>query len=165
MDSPSHFFLPDLVSYCTYPLRTNPNGEEQARASEEWLIDGSDLSPRKRKALTKLKSGDLTAACFPDTEPSHLRVCCDYINFIFTLDDWLEELDVQGNNSIENWCVTAMRDPVNFQTDKKAALLMKSYVTRISSLYGEISNDDIQQIFQPFLSDGWSCMSGTIHKE
>ena len=129
MDSPSHFFLPDLVAYCTYPLRTNPNGEEQARASEEWLIDGSDLSPRKRKALTKLKSGDLTAACFPDAEPSRLRVCCDYINFLFTLDDWLEELDVQGNNSIENWCVAAMRDPVNFQTDKKAALLMKSYVT------------------------------------
>lgn len=33
------------------------------------------------------------------------------------------------------------------------------------SLYNEISNDGIQQIVQPFLSDGWTCMSGAIRKE
>ncbi len=128
MNPPSYFFLPDLVSYCTYPLRINPNGKEQARASQEWLIDGGDLSPRKKKGIMQLKGGDLTAACFPDADSPHLRVCCDYINYLFNLDDWLEELDVQGNSSVEDCCIAAMRDPVNFQTDKKAGLLMKSYV-------------------------------------
>ncbi len=125
MNPPSYFFLPDLVSYCTYPLRINPNGKEQARASQEWLIDGGDLSPRKKKGIMQLKGGDLTAACFPDADSPHLRVCCDYINYLFNLDDWLEELDVQGNSSVEDCCIAAMRDPVNFQTDKKAGTFLR----------------------------------------
>ena len=32
--TPSYFILSDLVSRCIYLLRTNPNGEGQARASE-----------------------------------------------------------------------------------------------------------------------------------
>ncbi|KAF8348784.1 isoprenoid synthase domain-containing protein [Amanita rubescens] len=141
MDPPSYFFLPDLASYCTYPLRINPNGEEQGRASQEWLIEGGDLTPKKKRVIMQLKGGDLTAACFPDADPFHLRACCDYINYLFNLDDWLEELDVQGNNSVENCCIAAMRDPVNFQTDKKAGLLMKSFFSRFSQTAGRVCQE------------------------
>ncbi|KAF4571081.1 terpene cyclase [Pleurotus pulmonarius] len=128
--SPDHFVLPDLVSDCTYPLRVNDNCEEVARVSEQWLLDAANHSERKRRAFLGLKAGELTAACYPDADAFHLRVCVDFMNYLFNLDDWLDEFDVEGTRGMHDCCVGAMRDPLNFETDKRAGIMTKSFFSR-----------------------------------
>ncbi|KAF8629977.1 hypothetical protein AX17_005542 [Amanita inopinata Kibby_2008] len=135
-DAPSHFILPDLVSHCTYPLRVNANCYKQARASERWLLRGANHNKKRRAAFMGLKAGELTAACYPDADAPHLRVCDDFMNYLFNLDDWLDEFDVEGTCGMEKCCIGAMRNPINFQTDKKAGILTKSFFSRLVQTAG-----------------------------
>ena len=125
--SPS-FILPDLVSYCKYPLRVNPHGPEQSRASEQWLLGGTNHNERRRAAFLGLKAGYLTAACYPDADATCLRIMTDFMNYYFNIDDWTDEFDVDDTITMEECCIAAMRDPINFQTDKNVGILTKSYV-------------------------------------
>ena len=125
---PSHAILPDLVSYCKYPLCVNPYGREQGRASDQWLLEGANHDDRKRTTFLGLKAGKLAAACYPDADATHLRVVADFLNYLFNIDDWTDEFDVDDTITVEECCMGAMRDPINFQTDKKAGILTKSYV-------------------------------------
>lgn len=120
------FILPDLVSDCPFPLRVNPHCNEVARASEQWLLKGANLSPGRAVAFMGLKAGELTAACYPDADPFHLRVCDDFMNYLFNLDDWLDEFDLEDTYGMAECCIGAMRDPMDFVTDKRAGNMTKS---------------------------------------
>jgi len=120
------FILPDLVSHCPYRIQVNPHCYEVARASERWLLSGTQLSPSRAKKFMGLKAGELTAACYPHADPFHLRVCNDFMNYLFNLDDWLDEFTFEDAESLANCCIAAMRDPFNYPTDKKAVLMTKS---------------------------------------
>lgn len=99
-----------------------------ARQSEQWLLAAAKHNEKKRIAFMGLKAGELTASCYPDADAFHLRVCDDFMNYLFNLDDWLDEFDVDDTNGMRNCCIGAMRDPIGFETDKKAGILTKSYV-------------------------------------
>ena len=117
------------MSDCTYPLRVNPHGIEQGRASEKWLLEGANHSERKHAAFLGLNAGYLASVCYPDADATRLRIVADFLNFLFNLDDWTDEFDVNDTVTMEECCIGAMRDPINFQTDKKAGILTKSYVS------------------------------------
>ncbi|TFK27829.1 terpene synthase [Coprinopsis marcescibilis] len=133
---PTSFVLPDLVSDCPFPLRVNPNCNKAARESERWLLAGANLSPPRTEKLMGLKAGELTAACYPDADLFHLRVCDDFMNYLFNLDDWLDEFDLDDTYGMANCCLAAMRDPVGCDTDKRAGLMTKSYFARYVSTAG-----------------------------
>lgn len=122
------FILPDLVSHCPYIPRNNKHCDAQARLSEEWFLEIAQHSEKKRIAFMGLKAGELTASCYPDANADRLRVCDDFMNYLFNLDDWLDEFDVNDTNGIRDCCLGAMRNPNEFQTDKKAGILTKWYV-------------------------------------
>jgi hypothetical protein len=126
--SPSYFILPDLVPHCKYPLRVNPHGREQCHVSEQWLLERANHSDTRRAAFLGLKAGALTDRCYPDADATCRRVVNDFLNYIFSLDDWLEEFDVDKTITMEECCVAVMRDPINFRTDKNGGILTKSYV-------------------------------------
>jgi hypothetical protein len=73
-----------------------------------------------------LRAGELTAACYPDTDAFHLRVCADFMNYLFNLDDWLDEFDVIDTNGMADCCIAALRNPLTFETDKAAGKMSKS---------------------------------------
>lgn len=73
-----------------------------------------------------LKAGELTAACYPDASPFHLRVCDDFMNWLFNLDDWLDEFTLEDTYGMAKCCIAAMRDPHSYATDKRAGLMAKS---------------------------------------
>lgn len=125
-DASTSFILPDLVSHCTYPLRINPNCDAVAHESEKWLLEAANHDARKRAKFMGLKAGQLTASCYPDADPFHLRVCDDFMNYLFNLDDWLDEFDVEDTYGMADCCIGAMLDPINFQTNKRAGTMTKS---------------------------------------
>jgi hypothetical protein len=126
-ETPDHFILPDLVGHCSYALRLNLYCDPMARQSERWLLKFAKHSRDKQIKFMGLKAGELTAACYPDTDSFHLRVCDDFMNYLFNLDDWLDEFDVNDTYGMRDCCIGAMRDPQGFKTRKRAGLLTKQY--------------------------------------
>lgn len=123
---PTQFILPDLVSHCTYPLSVNDNCYLVARSSEKWLLKGANHKPRRAAKFMGLKAGELTAACYPEADEFSLRVCVDFMNWLFNMDDWLDEFDVGGTVGMRECVMGAMKDPFNFKTDKAAGKLAQS---------------------------------------
>ncbi|KAG2145306.1 isoprenoid synthase domain-containing protein [Suillus bovinus] len=126
----ARFILPDLVSDCHYPLRLNPDCYPVSRASEQWLLHGAHLAEPRVTKFMGLHAGELTAACYPDSDAFHLRVCSDFMNWLFNLDDWLDEFDTDDTWGMRECCISAFRDPINFQTEKLAGKMCKSYFSR-----------------------------------
>ncbi|KAJ2934699.1 hypothetical protein H1R20_g2413, partial [Candolleomyces eurysporus] len=164
---PASFILPDLVSHCPFPLRLNRHCYDAARASEKWLLGGANLSPARAAKFMGLKAGELTAACYPDAEPFQLRVCDDFMNYLFNLDDWLDEFDqLTDTYGMANCCIAAMGDPFNFQTDKRAGLMTKSFFSRFVRTAGSgcaerfIQNMDL--FFQSVISQTRDRAQGVI---
>ncbi|KAI0749320.1 terpenoid synthase [Daedaleopsis nitida] len=127
--SPS-FALPDLLSDCPYPLRCNAHCEAVARASEAWMLADANFSPRRRDAFLGLLAGELAAACYPDTDAPRLRVAADFLNFLFTLDDWSDEFSAEDTYGLAECVMRALWDPEGFATDKAAGRLAKSFFSR-----------------------------------
>ncbi|EAU85264.1 terpene synthase [Coprinopsis cinerea okayama7 len=133
---PKSFILPDLVNDCPFPLRVNPLCDEVGRLSEQWFLRHANYSPPRAVAFMALKAGELTAACYPDADAFHLRVSDDFMNFLFNADDWLDDFDIEDTYGLANCTVRALRDPVNFITDKRAGLMTKSYFSRFLKTAG-----------------------------
>ncbi|KAF9237773.1 isoprenoid synthase domain-containing protein [Melanogaster broomeanus] len=134
--SPASFVLPDLVSDCPYPLRINPHFHDVARASGQWMLEGARLvEPRATKFLG-LKAGELGAVCYPNADASHLRVCLDFLNWSFDMDDWLEGFNVDDTWGMRDCYIAALRDPIHFQTEKLGAKMAKSFFGRFIQTSG-----------------------------
>ena len=125
---PAGFILPDLISDCHYPLRLNPHSYLVSRASEQWLLNGARLAEPRITKFMGLHAGELTAACYPEADAFHLRVCSDFMNWLFNMDDWLDEFDLDGTWGMRECCMSALRDPINFQTEKHGGKMCKSCV-------------------------------------
>ncbi|OJA19105.1 hypothetical protein AZE42_10031 [Rhizopogon vesiculosus] len=130
------FILPDLVSECHYPLQLNSHCYPVSRASEQWLINGGRLAEPRITKFMGLHAGELSAACYPDADAFHLRVIADFINWLFVMDDWLDEFDVDGTWGMRDCCISAFRDPVNFQTETLTGKMCKSYFSRFMQTGG-----------------------------
>jgi hypothetical protein len=126
--APTKFILPDLVSHCKYPLLLNKFCDPVARASERWLLEGANHSERRAAKFMGLKAGELTAACYPNADEFGLRVCVDFMNWLFNMDDWLDEFDVEGTLGMRDCIMRTMKDPRRFRTDKAAGKLAQSSV-------------------------------------
>ncbi|KAG8212951.1 isoprenoid synthase domain-containing protein [Butyriboletus roseoflavus] len=133
-NAPEHhftgFILPDLVSDCHYPLLLSPHCYNVARASEKWLLQGAQLVEPRVTKFMGLKAGELTASCYPYSDEFHLRVCSDFMNWLFNMDDWLDEFDVTDTWGMRESCIGAFRDPIHFETRKIGGLMCKSYFSR-----------------------------------
>ncbi|KAI0649179.1 terpenoid synthase [Trametes meyenii] len=123
------FLLPDLVSYCPYSLRSNPHGTI-ARDSEQWLLAEAHFTPDRREAFLRLHAGELTASCYPDADADHLKVGSDFMNFLFTLDDWSDEFDAKDTYGLAECVMRALENPVGYRTKKAAGKLAKSFFAR-----------------------------------
>lgn len=123
----SQITLPDLVAHCPYPLRVNPLCRESTLKSEEWILKEANFTERKRKLFLGLKAGVLTSLCYPDADEFHLQMSSDYLNFLFTFDDWSDEFDPEESDTMADCIMAALRDPEGFETDKAVGRLTKRY--------------------------------------
>ncbi|KAI0370486.1 terpenoid synthase [Pilatotrama ljubarskyi] len=126
-------YFPDLISRCPYPLRYNPHCERASAESKAWLMSGCKLSKKKRAAFHGLKGGLLTAMCYPLADYEQFRVCCDWINYLFHLDNICDEMDDHATVSTASEIIGALRDPHGFRPSSAVGRLTKSFWRRLSS--------------------------------
>jgi hypothetical protein len=106
-----------------------------SRASDQWLADVAQLVEPEIKAYIDIDSGAFVALCYPDADAFHLQVCADYINWAFIIDDWMEYGTVDVREARES-CILALRDPINFETERVGAKMCKSYFSRFKETAG-----------------------------
>lgn len=136
---PTEFILPDFFSNCRYPMRLNSHHDQVSYASDQWARSEANLPESKAlKYSTSLRPTYFASSCYPDADAFHLRVCADFLGWTFIIDDWLELDKFEVNDALEirDCCISAFRDPVNFQTENHIAKLCKSFFSRFKETAG-----------------------------
>ncbi|OSC97804.1 terpenoid synthase [Trametes coccinea BRFM310] len=129
---PDMIFFPDLITDCPFPVCHNPHCETASAESKRWLITGCKLSKKKRNALHGLKGGLLTSMCYPRADYDHFRVCCDWINYLFHLDDICDDMDDRTTVSTASEILGALRDPHSFRPSSAVGRMTQSFWSRLT---------------------------------
>lgn len=130
-NSTTSFILPDLVGHCTYPRHLNQHWFKVSRQSERWLLEEANFSQEKTDIFLGLLAGELTSACYPNAEEYELQVTSDFMGYLFTLDDWSDQFGEEDTVSLAECVMGALRDPMNFVTDKAPGILTKRCVLSV----------------------------------
>ncbi|KAI6021041.1 isoprenoid synthase domain-containing protein [Pisolithus marmoratus] len=129
------FLLPDLLTICPYPLRLNSYLDDVLRDVDKWLVEVGGLSEGRLEKTKAAKSTLLCATYLPDADAARLRVCADFHAFLFYTDDWFDDVDLGDVRALWQTYMSVFRDP-NFQTEKRSALMVKSFFDRFRQTAG-----------------------------
>ena len=94
--------LPDLRSVCPWEVVLNPHYEDVATASSEWTYSYIGRMPELRDKIEVLSRsfGELLAAyTFPHASADTLRICCDFNNLLFVIDEFTDD---QSGSAVES---------------------------------------------------------------
>ncbi|KAF5359149.1 hypothetical protein D9756_002983 [Leucocoprinus leucothites] len=133
---PPFYLLPDLVADCPYLPDRSPHQKTVSPASDEWFLHHAHYDATKTAKLYGLKAGNLTAACYPTADEFHLRAVADYLNWLFNMDDWMDDLGEKATERMKEVCMDAMREPETYVTDKKGGIMTKCYTSRLQKTAG-----------------------------
>lgn len=106
----------------------NIHSASVAHASEEWLLADAKFNAKRRSSFRRLNAGKLTAICYPNTDAARLRDVNDFLNFLFTLDDWSDEFTDKDTVGLAGCVMGAFQDPDGFRAQKAAGKLAKRCV-------------------------------------
>ncbi len=118
--------FPDFISPVPYPLRCHAQEKEVSRESEEWLINLANFSEKQLSKFRGLNGGLLSCMCYIECSFDEARVCADYMNYLFTLDDWTDEFDTTGTRGIAECVMNTLYHPYTYHSDTVAHRLTKS---------------------------------------
>jgi hypothetical protein len=106
--------LPNI--HTPFPLAYHKNGDAIAAASDHWFENGCrSFTEDKRRRLYGLKAGQLTAYCYHNTDDHRLRVVCDFMNFLFHLDDISDDLKTTETVALSDVVMNAFASPHSYR--------------------------------------------------
>jgi alpha-muurolene/germacrene-A/gamma-muurolene/(+)-delta-cadinol synthase len=106
--------LPNI--HTPFPLVYHKNGDAIAAASDHWFENGCrSFTEDKRRRLYGLKAGQLTAYCYHNTDDHRLRVVCDFMNFLFHLDDISDDLKATETVALSDVVMNAFASPHSYR--------------------------------------------------
>jgi hypothetical protein len=128
------YLLPDLISYCPFPLKLNSSYPAVADVSDEWMASYGVLEDKPlAERFFAAQFGLLTAMCFPEADAERFRLCCDYINCLFAFDDVEDDGDlkenIEGTRIAVDLVIRALRDPKGLKTSFQPAQMLARSVT------------------------------------
>ncbi|KAG0706961.1 isoprenoid synthase domain-containing protein [Suillus ampliporus] len=128
---PTKFILPDLISHCDFKLRMNRHHKQATAESKRWLFRGDNLDQKSRKAIHGLKAGQLTSMCYPDAGFPQLRVCCDFMNYLFHLDNLSDDMDKTGTKVVADVVLNSLHHPYDYYSPTRLNRMTKDFYRRM----------------------------------
>ncbi|CAK5261827.1 unnamed protein product [Mycena citricolor] len=126
------FVLPDLVSHCDFPLRVSRHRKQVTGETKQWLFKGDNLTnPKIRERFHGLKCGTLTAMCYPDAGCPQLRVCNDFLTYLFHLDNLSDDMDTHGTQTTADTVLNALYHPHTDRSQARVAKMTRDYYKRM----------------------------------
>lgn len=126
--SPKFFILPDLVSHCDFTLRVSRHRKQVTVETKKWLFQGDNLVGEKRNAFHGLNAGLLTAMTYPDAACPQLKLCNDFLTFLFHLDNLSDDMDNRGTHSIANVVLNSLYHPYTYRCSARVGRMTREYV-------------------------------------
>lgn len=127
--APTTILLPDLVSHCKFNLHVDRNHKLVSVESKRWMFNGDpDLDQAARRAFHGLKAGKLAAMCYPNGGYPQLRVCSDYLNWLFHLDDLSDDMDNRGIDNVANVVMNTLYHPHTYRSPARLNRMTKESV-------------------------------------
>ncbi|KAG6868137.1 hypothetical protein C0993_007260 [Termitomyces sp. T159_Od127] len=123
--------LPDLVSHCDFKLRCNRHRKQITRETKWWLFKGGNLNGKKRDAFHGLKAGLLTAMTYPDAAYPQLRVCNDFLTYLFHLDNLSDDMDNRGTRSTADVVLNSLYHPYSYRGSERVGKMTRDYYKRM----------------------------------
>ena len=113
---PNFLVLPDLISYCPFSPSFHNDGDTVAAESLDWILSASPhFTQRKVDAMRGLQASALTAYCYNTCLSGHLRLICDFTNFLFHLDDVSDGYLARDAEGLANIVMNAFEWPDSFR--------------------------------------------------
>ena len=109
----NQFYLPDLFSVCPLQNGTIFPGDYKAIGAESkaWINALDTLTERQRDILNKTNSELLSARAFPYASEERFRICCDYLNLLWMIDEISDDQDELGARTTGDIFINCLRDP------------------------------------------------------
>lgn len=126
--SPKSFILPDLVSHCDFKLRVSRHRKQVTVETKKWLFQGDCLDTNRRKAFHGLNAGLLTAMTYPDAACPQLRVCNDFLTFLFHLDNLSDDMDNRGTRNVADVVLNSLYHPFSYHSPARIGRMTRQYV-------------------------------------
>ncbi|KAG5341349.1 Germacradienol/germacrene D synthase [Termitomyces sp. J132] len=123
--------LPDLVAHCDFTLRYNRHRKQITRETKRWLFKGGNLNGKKRDAFHGLKAGLLTAMTYPDAAYPQLRVCNDFLTYLFHLDNLSDDMDNRGTRSTADVVLNSLYHPHTYYGPERVGKMTRDYYKRM----------------------------------
>lgn len=123
------FTLPDLHSMCPLKDATNPHHKSAAAESRAWINSFKVFSDEKRAEFIAGSNELLVSHAYPFASYERFRVCCDFINTLFVVD---EISDVQnGVDALTTGMIylNVLKDPTWDDGSKLAQISRESVIT------------------------------------
>ncbi|KAF9022344.1 terpenoid synthase [Hymenopellis radicata] len=128
---PQKFILPDLVSHCTFDIRISRHRKQITSETKRWLFQGNNLMGQKRESYHGLKAGLLTAMCYPNAGCPQLRVCNDFLSYLFHLDNLSDDMDKRGTTTTADIVLNTLYHPHSYTSPARVSKMTKDYWRRI----------------------------------
>lgn len=122
---PTKFLLPDLVSHCTFDIRVSRHRKQITTATKQWLFKDGNLLGRKREAYHGLKCGLLSSMCYPKAAAPQLRVCNDFLTYLFHLDNLSDDMDNRGTITTADVVLNSLYHPDTYQTPARVGKMTR----------------------------------------
>ncbi|KAG6841093.1 hypothetical protein C0991_001900 [Blastosporella zonata] len=129
--APTKIILPDLVSHCTFKKRVSRHRKQITSETKRWLFKGGNLNGKKRDAFHGLKAGLLTAMCYPGAGYSQLRVCNDFLTYLFHLDNLSDDMDNRGTRSTADVVLNSLYHPYTYHCPARVGKMTRDYYKRM----------------------------------
>ena len=117
--------IPDLVSVLTFDTKVNRHHEQAAAESEEWLFRGYDLDQKKRQAIHGIQAALLSSMCYPDVGYPQLRVCCDFMTYLFHLDDLSDDMENRETRAIADEVLNSLYHPFSYHSSARVGKMAR----------------------------------------
>lgn len=111
---PKSLRLPDLVAMLPSKAEFNQHYETVAKAALEWAMSYAEEVDMSKERYAHFERGfSIHLACFayPYASSGKLRVCCDFINFLFVLDEYCDEQGREGAVRVAETVLHTLSDP------------------------------------------------------
>ena len=122
--------LPDLISHCTFDLHTNRNHKSVSVETKKWIFNGDpELNQATRRAFHGLKAGKFAAMVYSNAGYPQLRLCSDFLNWFFHLDNLSDDMDDRGIDNVANVIMNTIHHPHTYRSPARLNWMTKEFVS------------------------------------
>ncbi|KAF7318869.1 Terpene-synth-C domain-containing protein [Mycena chlorophos] len=130
--APTKFLLPDLVSHCTFPIRHSRHRKQVETETKRWLFRGDNLqNPKIRARFHGLRAGTLSSMCYPDAGYPQLRVCNDFLTYLFHIDNLSDDMNNRGTRTTADEVLNSLYHPHTYQGAARVGKMTRDYYKRM----------------------------------